>query len=213
MPSPTAAPSPASPIAIEWHLINKRTKEQRTFEQIELAIEGESRLIGIARDVAAVLTVKGYTFQSVLDVVGNAGNDFGILLGFLNDVADEAPATIGDLLTVLLGVYTTNIDGSTYTDYDADRRYLLQSVNVATLADMIRVFTKQNDYQRLIDSFRSTLTGTMDVLGAGDTGASSEPLPEGQVVSADGSIIALDPETTGIPEPPTRSSETPSEPS
>lgn len=220
---------PGSAVAVttvEWRLYNPRRKESRTYEQAELTIEGEARLVGLARKVGAVLADAGYTFGQLGEFFDDTrtdpetgepvGVDWPKALTLIEHVAQYAPDLIGDAMTVFFGIFPTNEDGSPNPDFDDHRLFLRGAVNIAKVTDVTRVFLAQNEYSRLIGPFSATLSEAMDAYAAPGASASSEVSGPQAIVGGDGSTVLLEPETssdTTTTEPSTSETETPSEPS
>jgi len=181
-------PSAVIPPSVEWTLRNARTKDVRVYEQSELSIEGEARLIVLGRRLGDVLTEGGYSWNDIPDVLGDESRagDWAKGVEMVTYLAQYAPDLIAEAATVLLGVYPTNEDGSRNADYESERVFLRGALNVTRFVDMVRIFIAQNDYQRLIAPFSQTLAGAMGNLAAGtpasldgEAPSSAPPEPSG----------------------------------
>lgn len=185
-----------SPGVFTWELRNGRRRETRTYEQGEVAIEGEARLIGIARKVGVVLGEAGYTFGMLGEFFDeNREVDWDKALALAEHVALYAPDLIAETVTVFLSIYPTNEDGTRNASYDDEVAFLRGAINTARFVDMARVFMATNEYAKLIGPFSQTLSETMAAYGgpAGVTDAASpEPSGPQAIVSSDGSTVLLD---------------------
>lgn len=210
-PTPSVVPT-----TFEWPLRNARTREERVFVQSELSIEGEARLVGLGRKIAAILAAAGYTFEQVKDLFTNEEQtDWLRILNMIADASESMPDLVADAATVFFNIYPTTEEGAPNPDYEIDRRYLRGSLNLSKMEQVIEVAAAQNDYARLLGPFAATLSDTMAALRGGPSGAelptSSVP---GRVISSDGSEIEIEPlgsPTPSMTEAPASASETPSE--
>jgi hypothetical protein len=164
-------PAVAPPV-VEWRFRNARLGEERTYQQTELSIEGEARLIGIATRVGETLRGAGYTWGQIGDMF-DTENDTGLdqLLGLVVNVAPAAPDLVTDATCVLLGLYPTDEWGKANRDFDNDRAFIKSTVNTTRFSEMLQILLLQNDYQRLIRPFSKSLASAMGSL----TGNASEP--------------------------------------
>lgn len=210
---------PGSAVAVttvEWRLYNPRRQETRTFEQSELTIEGEARLIGLARKFGAVLEDAGYSFGDLGEFFDETKEvDWPKALSLIERVSQFAPDLIADALTVLLGIYPTNEDGTPNGDFEDTRLFLRGAVNIAHLSDIIRVFVSQNEYARLIGPFSATLSEAMDAYAAPRNASGTFDESGAQAIAGtDGSTLLLEPEpssSTSTDEPSGNGTETASE--
>lgn len=199
---------------VEWRLYNPRRKETRTFEQGELSIEGEARLIGLARKFGTVLGEAGYTFGELGALMdGEGATDWPKALGLIEAVASFAPDLVADAVTVLFGIFPTNEDGTPAADYEDTRLFLRGAVNSAKVNDIFRAFIALNQYARLVGPFSATLAEAMDAYAAPAASASSAASGPLAIVGTDGSVVALETsesEATTTTEPKTSETATPS---
>lgn len=154
MPLTTSA---GLPPAHEWSLRSKRSGQVRTFEQSELTIEGEARLLGIVHEVAVRVTEDGFPWEKVGPLFEDGPTDWPVVIDLVGIISVRAPDAIGNVAACLLGLYPTNEDGSKNDAYDDDVRFLTGALNVVTFVEMLRVFAEQNDYQRLADPIGAIL--------------------------------------------------------
>jgi hypothetical protein len=185
---------------VEWELRSARTKAVRTFEQSELSIEGEARLVSLGRKLAVALGEMGYTLDELASVLNDEERtDWQFIFEVLTKAADYVPDLAADFGTVLLGIYPTEEDGTPNGAFETDRRFLRSALNMRTLVEMLQVFTVQNDYRRVLAPFGRTLSGTMAALRGRPQSVPSdtaEPSSAEQVVGTDGSLIDLETTTT-----------------
>lgn len=219
-------PTPAVvPMVSEVVLRNGRTRAIRTFEQSELSIEGEARLVGIARKIADVLAQTGYSWSQLTDVFTNEEfTDYQIVWDVVEKVGEYAPDLVADIGTILFAIYPTDENGVPNAAFEEDRTFLRGALNIRRLVEMFQTFVAQNDYRRLMAPFGLTLTETMAVLrgrpASADAPGSGAPSSDGSVVGLDGSPLDLMPEeptetpsTPSTTEPPESANETSSDPS
>lgn len=143
------------PSTVEWTLQHKRTKEIRTYEQTELAIEGEARLVGLAQQVGARLSETDFPWDMLVDLFSDETKplDWDKAIVALGSVADVAPNAVADSSLILFGVYLTRDDGTRNPDYEDQRTFLKGAVTFTQWTEILRTFAAQNDYQRLVGSF------------------------------------------------------------
>lgn len=197
------------PTVAEVTLRNARTKVTRIFEQVELSIEGEARLVSMGPKVAQVLDESGRTWTELQDVFTNViSTDYKVVWDLLTVSATYAPDLVADLGTILLGIYPTDEAGAPNPDFEADRTFLRGALNIRQMVELFATFVAQNDYRRILAPFGLTLTETMAVLrgrpASVDESGTDEPSSGGLVVGLDGSPIEL------LPDEPTETPSTPS---
>jgi len=137
---------------VEWKLTHKRTGQERTFTQTELSIMGEARLLSWARHVGNLLKEKEFDWGALGSSL-DGDLDWNLILEVLGILAEEGPEQIVESTCILLGLYTTNEDGTPNTTFADDKAFLMGSVNFHIWVDMVRVFSEQNEYQRLARPF------------------------------------------------------------
>jgi hypothetical protein len=220
MPVPGTA---ATPETVDWTLRNPRTKEVRHYEQNELTIEGEARLIGILRTAAVALREHAFTWPQLESLFDEGPFQYDLALDLVGAVTSYAPDLLVDAALVFVGVFPTDENGQPNAEYEQHRTFVKGSLKIAMVVDMIRTFAAQNDIARMLAPFSSTLAG---VLGsaAQPTQAPDAPV-DGSPAPAPEPAPAFDPWVEPSPasspaEPPSATIEalpsetaTPSEPS
>ena len=149
MPTP-ADSGPIAPV-VEWQLKSKGAEgETRTYEQSELSIEGEARLLGMARKIGAVLKDADFDLGKVSNMIDSTDPvDWDIILDGVALVVENAPDLVGESTLILLGIFPTDEDGSPNPAYAEHLIFIKRTVNTAKFSDMLRVFIAQNDYERI----------------------------------------------------------------
>jgi hypothetical protein len=150
------------PPLYEWRFRNLRAGEERTYQQTELSIEGEARLIGIAARVGEALRQAGYSWGQIGDMFDES-SDSGVdqLLSLIANVAPATPELMTDAACVLLGLFPTDDFGRPDPEYDGHRVFIRRTINLTRFGDMLWVLLAQNDYQRLVRPFSKTLATAM----------------------------------------------------
>lgn len=148
------------PASVVWTLNSLRDPEQkpRTYAQRELAIEGESALVGLVMRVGGALKEAGFDFDRLSTIFDDGPTDWSLVV----DVVSIASAVIPDVATeaalIFLGVYRTNLDGSPNAEqYESERTFLRGAINVARVIDLVRIYAAQNDYRRALRPFTQAL--------------------------------------------------------
>ena len=150
--------SPVFPPSVPVTLRNPRSEEVREYIQTELTIEGEARLLGLVHETAAKLNDAGFPWDQLGPLFDEREPmDWVMATDLLARVATVAPDAITDAVTIFLGIYPTNEDGSRNADYEDERRFIRSAVKFATFVDMVKTFAEQNDYQRLADPIGAIL--------------------------------------------------------
>lgn len=157
------------PPIVEWRFVDVRASEARTFQQTELSIEGEARLISLASRVGEALRAVGYSWAQIGDVLDNGSVDQ--MVSLVVDLAPAAPDLVTDAAMVMLGLFPTDVFGNPEPEYDADRLFIRHTINITRFADMVTVLMAQNDYQRLLRPFSRTLASAMGSLSGQASGA------------------------------------------
>lgn len=172
--------SAAFPEVVEWTLRNPRTKEERQYEQTELTIEGESRLVALVQRVAANLTAEGFPWERLSDVFDpNTPTDWNLATSMLGIVASEMPEAVAESTCLFLGIYPSLEDGTRNPDFEGEKRFIRGAMTFSRWVDMVQVFAKQNDYQRLVSPFgRALATGAQMGSLNSPRPTPNEPSPE-----------------------------------
>lgn len=140
----------------EWRLQKKvrgGEPEERTYEQSELSIEGEARLLGMARKIGTLLKARDFDLAKLATMVNTGEPDWDLIVDALALITEEAPKVVAESVLILLSIFPTQEDGSPNPDYADHEQFIRHSVNSAKFHDMLRVFITQNDYQRLARPF------------------------------------------------------------
>lgn len=145
------------PDVVERVIRNKRTGETRTFQQSELTIEGEARLIRIVHETAVALNEVGFPWTKLGPLFDEGPTDWDTVIELLGITALHAPKAIADATATFFGVYPTDEDGSRNDDYDKTVRFIRSSIKVVDFVEFVKTFTEQNDYQRLADPIGAVL--------------------------------------------------------
>jgi hypothetical protein len=169
------------PEVVEWTLRNKRTNEERRYEQTELTIEGEARLLGIVQKVAANLTAEGFPFDklsTLFDV--DRPIDWVLAAELLGMVSGELPDVVSDTTCLFFGILPTLEDGTRNPEFESERRFIRGAMTFSRWVDIVQVFASQNDYQRLAAPFGKALAmgvqmGTPESPMLTESAASPEP--------------------------------------
>jgi hypothetical protein len=188
------------PEPLEWNLRSTRTKEIRTFEQMELSIEAESKLIGLVYRTAVALTAADFPWDKLASLfeptppkppqvegalivpsepeVGAV--NWPLAIEMLNMVRLQTPDAVVDSTLLFFGIHAQNADGTPNQTYDTDRRFLQDAVTFTGWVELIKAFAKQNDYGRLIAPFGQALGSGAPGIGRAldqmrQTGGSQRP--------------------------------------
>lgn len=146
------------PTTVEWTLRNARRKDERHYEQSELSIEGEARLLGIARQAGDVLTAADFDWDRLTEMFEpGKPMDWPYVFRLLDLVIERAPDIITDMALVLLGIFPTTEDGQPNPQYNDERAFIRGAVNTSRFSAMLQVFADQNDYRRLAGPFWNRL--------------------------------------------------------
>jgi hypothetical protein len=160
------------PATVEWTLRNPRTQETRTFEQAELTIEGEARLLALVQQTARILSETAFPWDKLSALFDPAATaiDWPAAAEMLGTVAAQLPEVVAEAACIFLSVYPQNEDGSRNPAYDVDKRFLRSALNFTRFVDIIKVFAEQNDYQRLSLPFGKALEAGARVTGTQSAG-------------------------------------------
>lgn len=140
----------------QWTLRNKRSSETRQFEQSELTIEGETRLLAIVHEI--VTSVDDFPWEKIPPLFDeDRPIDWAVVIDLLGLVSKQLPDAIADVTCVFLGIYPTHEDGSADPEYDVTKRFIRGAIKLTDVVEMVRTFTQQNDYQRLADPIGAIL--------------------------------------------------------
>lgn len=219
MPAPGTA---ATPETVDWALRNPRTKEVRHYEQTELTIEGEARLIGILRVAAITLRENQFTWPQLESIFDDGPFQYDLALDVLGPLVSYAPDLLVDAALVFLGIYPTQENGTPNPAYEQERVFVKGSLKLAIVIEMIRTFVTQNDVARMLAPFSSTLAGVLgsapETTQAPDAraGESREPEPEPAPAFdpwVEPSPTTPSPSATTTTAPPENGTEIPSAPS
>jgi hypothetical protein len=162
------------PPTVEVRLQHKRTKAWRTYEQTELAIEGEARLLGLIHHTGVALTASDFPWDLLGQLFSDASAsiDWQKAITLLGSVSIAAPNAVADSALIFFGIYPVNEDGTPNTAYDDHRAFIKGALTFTGWTGLVRTFTEQNDYQRLITPFAQALA-------AGATLARANSAPTG----------------------------------
>lgn len=155
MPSPGGSVLPAD--AVEWTLVNSRRKENRTYQQVELSIEGEARLLSLAREAGRILTEAQVDWPRIGRMIDTGEWEWDYLLEMLGLVQEKAPHLIAESTLTFLGIFPTDENGQPNPKYNDERAFIHGAVNFTRWVDMIQTFIAQNDYRRLAVPFGKAL--------------------------------------------------------
>lgn len=147
----------SDPGSAEWTLRNPRTGEIRTYEQVELTIEGETRLVSLAQKLAVAVREAGMDWQQLESLFDDGPFKWDLALDALGTAARFAPDLIADAACVMLGVFPVDEDGNRNEKYEDERRYIRSSIKLAVFFEMLQVLGRQNDWRRLLAPFSQVL--------------------------------------------------------
>lgn len=153
--------SASVPEAVEWTLRHPRTKEVRHYEQIELVIEGEARLIGLARNAALALRSAGYSWDQLTSLFDDGPFNFELGFDLLGVVIETIPELAVEASMVAFGIFPVLPDGTRNEQYEGERAFLRGTIKTAHLWDMYEIARQQNDFARLLGPFSKTLAGAL----------------------------------------------------
>jgi len=146
-----------------WELRDK-TGQVRTFEQTELSIEGEVRLVQLAGITVKRLDTEGFPWDEVAKIFSETDNiDWAKASDILMLAIVEVPELVAESTAILFGLYPVDDNGVRNNSYDTDKKFLRQALNFTRWVDILTVFTEQNDYQRLARPFSLAVTRAMEV--------------------------------------------------
>jgi hypothetical protein len=158
MPSQTVA----LPDIKTWELRDK-SGQVRTFEQTELSIEGEVRIVQLAGQTIDRLNKAGFPWDEVAAIFAEEGQiDWARASDILMLVIAEVPEFVAESTCILFGLYPVDENGVRNKDYDADKKFIRQSLNFTRWVEILEVFTEQNDYKRLARPFSMAVTRAME---------------------------------------------------
>jgi len=145
-----------------WELRDK-TGQIRTFEQTELSIEGEVRLVQLAGITVRRLNDQGFPWEEVAKVFDeNNTIDWVAASDVLMLAIAEMPEIVSESTAILFGLYPVDDNGIRNKEYDTDKKFIRQALNFTRWVDILTVFTEQNDYQRLARPFSLAVTKAMN---------------------------------------------------
>lgn len=145
-----------------WELRDK-TGQVRTFEQTELSIEGEVRLVQLAGITIRRLNDQGFPWEEVAKVFDeNNTIDWVAASDVLMLAIAEMPEIVSESTAILFGLYPVDDNGIRNKEYDTDKKFIRQALNFTRWVDILTVFTEQNDYQRLARPFSLAVTKAMN---------------------------------------------------
>jgi hypothetical protein len=174
---PAQDPGPVGPV-VEWKLrAPGSVGEEQTYEQTELSIEGEARLLGMARKIGTLLRENEFDLDEASKMLEVGNPNWALIENGVSIVVENAPQLVAETAAILLSIYPTDEDGSPNPEYEGHIKFLRRSVNLAKINDMIRVFIRQNDYQRIagpfFTRFRSSATPEPETPATVTEGSSS----------------------------------------
>lgn len=155
--------SVALPDVKTWEVRNKKTGEVRTFEQSELSIEGEVRIVQLAGKTIQKLSTTGFPWDELARVIGESGDiDWNKASDMLMMVITEVPEFVAESTAILFSLYPVDDNGKRNPEYDKDKVFLRQGINFTQWVEIIETFTLQNDYQRLARPFSMAAARAME---------------------------------------------------
>lgn len=149
----------AIPSTVEWSLRNQRRKDTRHYEQTELSIEGEARLLSLARRTGEVLQNEaGLDFDRIADMFSpDSKLDWGYIYHLADVVLERAPEIVTDATLVMFSIFPTEEDGTPNKNYEDERLFVRGAINLSKFSAILQVFAEQNDYRRLAGPFWTRL--------------------------------------------------------
>lgn len=178
----------ALPEVATWTLRNVKTQEVRTFEQSELTIDGEVRLIQLANETIRILNEKGFPWDEVGNVVAEDGTwDWPKVSELLTLVITEIPEFVAESTAILFSLSPFDDEGRRNRDYERDKLFIRNSISFPRWIEIVQKFTEQNDYERLARPFGLALTRAMDM--------GSRVLPRSSIISSEESTSSSQPDT------------------
>lgn len=152
----------ALPEAHVWEF-RDRAGVTRTFEQNELKIDGEVRLVQLAGATIKRLTEAGFPWQDVTKVFAEDGS---ILWDKASDMlmlaVSEVPELVAESTMILFELHPKNEDGTRNKEYDTDKAFIRRAINMTRWIEIVMKFTEQNDYERLARPFSLAATRAME---------------------------------------------------
>lgn len=155
--------SVALPDVKTWELRDPKTGETRTFEQTELSIEGEVRLVQLAGLTIKRLNEQGFPWEEVSRMFDDTQTlDWAKASEVLTLAIAEVPELAAESCSILFGLFPTDDNGIRNPQYDDDKKFIRKSVNFTRWIDILTLFTEQNDYKRLARPFSLAVTKAME---------------------------------------------------
>lgn len=175
---PQSSSTVAVPDTRTWSLTSK-AGVTKTFEQSELTIDGEVRIVQLANATIQSLNKAGFPWEEVATVVDKQGDwDWAKLSGLLSLAVTEVPEFVSESACILFDISPFDEEGRRNTAYESDKLFIRKSINFAKWIEVMQTFVDQNDYERLIRPFGLALTrtlGTMTATPSRESETSSPP--------------------------------------
>lgn len=159
---PTLQPV-AVPDIKSWEFHDK-TGFSRTFEQSELTIDGEVRLIQLASKTVQHLNTQGFPWEQVSSVITEQGAwDWVKAQDLLTLAIAELPELVAESTCIMFDLSPFDDDRRRNLEYEKDKAFIRKSINFTRWVEILQTFVDQNDYQRLARPFGLALTKAMEL--------------------------------------------------
>lgn len=169
------------PSRMDVKLTHKRTGQERTYQQTELAIDGEAKLIGLVERAGMILSEREFPWDTLAKLFSDEGQaqldpkQLGPdAMKVLSIVASAVPDLVIDSTCLFFGIFEFDEDGTRNPEWETERKFIRGAVGFVQWVDFVRTFIGQNDYQRLADPFAQAFTAgaRMGNRSAGETTSS-----------------------------------------
>lgn len=146
----------AEPAIVEWTLTNPRAPKEartRTYEQAELSLAGEARLLGLARTVGQALSSEEVDLNRLAIMFDRGDIDWDLVLEMLGMLSEVMPDALAEFALICFGIFPSDEHHQRNDRWEDEREFLKEALNLSKVAAIMQTFAAQNDYVRLARPF------------------------------------------------------------
>ena len=153
-PTAQAATDQAPPQLVEWRFsLTRDPSQERHYQQAELSMAEEARILGLARQVGTELTTRDMDWQRFEKLFDDPFADPEYVMFLLQLVEEVAPGLLAEFCLTCFGILPVNVDRTPNEKYAGERDFLMQALNLRKASEVLSVFLAQNDYRRVASPF------------------------------------------------------------
>ena len=163
----------------QWTMRNKRSREERIYEQSELTIDGEAQLIALAVRTLKQLQAQGFDVERIGDLFGgDSGDQFDLALAteWIGEAITILPGAFAEAAAIMCSIFPVDELGKRNDKWTDEVSFLRASINTATVIEMGQTLVEQNDIERLRAPFEGAIRRFL-TLGTGQP--TMPPAPSG----------------------------------